>query len=288
MYYKKQLRLAVGGTSTIIGLLVIISPFIAGLYIPQQPYLIPLSQETNNIITLGILIAITFPAFTEYSNYRWVRQIESSIPRLLRDITESVHSGVTLPKAVEEAVEKGYGPLSKELEKVIVLFTLGSSWEEAVMSLTKNVRSPALSRFATILAEANQAGGKTSEVLDTSVDLFSNIEQYKEEQRNNMKPYLYTIYAAIAIFLLISFIVLNQFLIPLAASTQNTVTNNNVSVFDTNYYTAILFWASIVESLFAGIIAGKIGDGCYLAGLRHSAVLLVITLIFFNALGGLI
>lgn len=287
MYFKKQLRLAVGGTSTIIGLLVIISPFIAGLYIPQQPYLIPLSQETNNIFTLGILIAITFPAFTEYSNYRWVRQIESSIPRLLRDITESVHSGVTLPKAVEEAVEKDYGPLSKELEKVIVLFTLGSSWEEAVMSLTKNVRSPALSRFATILAEANQAGGKTSEVLDTSVDLFSNIEQYKIEQSNNMKPYLYTIYAAIAIFLLISFIVLNQFLIPLAASTQNTATNN-VTVFDTNYYTAILFWASIIESLFAGIIAGKIGDGRYLAGLRHSALLLVITLIFFNALGGLI
>ena len=156
------------------------------------------------------------------------------------------------------------------------------------MSLTKNVRSPALSRFATILGVANQAGGKTSEVLDTSVDLFSNIEQYKIEQSNNMKPYLYTIYAAIAIFLLISFIVLNQFLIPLSpASTQNTATNN-VTVFDTNYYTAILFWASIIESLFAGIIAGKIGDGRYLAGLRHSALLLVITLIFFNALGGLI
>jgi flagellar protein FlaJ len=288
LYFKKQLRIAVWVTSTVIGLLVIISPFIAGLYIPQQPYLIPLSQETNNIFTIGFLIAITFSAFIEYSNYRWGRQIESSIPRLLRDIAESVHSGVTLPKAVKEAVEKGYGPLSKELEKVIVLFTLGSSWEVAVMSLTKSVRSPSLVRFATILVEANQSGGKTSEVLDTSVDLFSNIEQYKEEQNNNMKPYLYTIYAAIAIFLLISFIVLNQFLIPLAASTQNTATDNRVTVFDINYYTSILFWASIVESLFGGIIAGKIGDGSYLAGLRHSALLLVITLIFFNAIGGLI
>jgi archaeal flagellar protein FlaJ len=288
LYFKKQLRIAVWITSTVIGLLVIVSPLIAGLYIPQQPYLIPLSQETNSIITMGILIAIIFPAFIEYSNYRWVRQIECSIPRLLRDIAESVHSGVTLPKAVEEAVEKGYGPLSKELEKIIVLFTLGSSWEEAVMSLTKSVRSPSLARFATILVEANQSGGKTSEVLDTSVDLFSNIEQYKEEQSNNMKPYLYTIYAAIAVFLLISFIVLNQFLIPLSNSTQNTVAYNKVTVFDINYYTSILFWASIVESLFAGIIAGKIGDGCYLAGLRHSALLLVITLIFFNAIGGLI
>lgn len=288
MYFNKRLRTAVWVTSAVIGFLVIVSPLIAGLYIPTQPYLIPLSQETNSIITVGLLIAILFPAIVEYSNYRWIRQIESSIPRLLRDITEAVHSGVTLPKAVEEAAEKGYGPLSEELERVIALFVLGNSWEEAVMSLTKRVRSPSLARFATILVEANQSGGKISEVLDVSVELFSNVDQYKQEQLNNMKPYLYTVYASIAIFLIISFVVLNQFLIPLAASVEKPTGFSNVYVLDTNYYSSILFWAAIVESLFAGIIAGKIGDGCYLAGLRHSVFLSILTLVFFNALGGLI
>jgi archaeal flagellar protein FlaJ len=289
LYFQKKLRIAVWITSLIVGFLVILAPILTQMYFPQQPYLIPLSQATNNIVTLGLLISLAFPAFVEYSNHRYIRQIESSIPRLLRDIAESVHSGVTLPQAVEEAVKKGYGPLSEELERVIALFTLGNSWDEAVMSLTKRVRSSSLSRFAAILAEANQTGGRISEVLDRSVELFSNIEQYKEEQLNNMKPYIYTIYASIGIFLAISFIVLNQFLIPLADSTQNPASSaSQISVFDTRYYTSILFWASIVESLFAGLIAGKIGDRCYLAGLRHSIVLLVVTLVFFNLLGGLI
>jgi archaeal flagellar protein FlaJ len=290
MYFNKRLRTTVWVTSGVVGFLVIVSPLLSGLYLPSQPYLIPLSQETNNIITVGLLITVLFPAIVEYINYRWVRQIESSIPRLLRDIAESVHSGVTLPKAVEEAAEKGYGPLSKELERIIALFVLSTSWEEAVMSLTKSVRSPSLARFATILVEANQSGGKISEVLDMSVELFSNIDQYKEEQLNNMKPYLYTIYASIAIFLIISFVVLNQFLVPLAASAENTsgFSSNTASVLDLNYYTSILFWASIVESLFAGIIAGKIGDRSYSAGLRHSVFLLVITIVFFNAFGGLL
>jgi flagellar protein FlaJ len=289
LYFNKRLRTAVWVTSAVIGFLVVVSPIIVGSYIPTQPYLIPLSQETNNIIIFGVLIGILFPAIVEYTNHRWIRQVDSSIPRLLRDIAEAVNSGVTLPKAVEEAADKSYGPLSRELERVIALFTLGSSWEDAVMSLTKRVSSPSLARFATILVEANQSGGKMCEVLDMSVELFSNIEQYKQEQLNNMKPYLYTVYASIAIFLIISVVVLSQFLIPLAASIKNpTGLNSTVTLLDTNYYTSILFWASTVESLFAGLIAGKIGDRCYLAGLRHSVILLILTLVFFNVLGGLI
>ncbi|MCW3999255.1 MAG: type II secretion system F family protein [Candidatus Bathyarchaeota archaeon] len=288
MFFNKRLRTAVWVTSIIVGILVILSPIIAGSYVPTQPYLIPLSQQTNNIITFGLLIAILFPAVVEYINHRWVSQIERSIPRLLRDIAEAVNSGVTLPKAVEEATDKGYGPLSKELTRVMASFALGNSWEDSVMSLTKRVSSPSLARFATILVEANQSGGKISEVLDMSVGLFSNIEQYKQEQRNNMKPYLYTVYAAIAIFLVIAVIVLNQFLIPLAASSKTSGgLGSTVNVLDTNYYASILFWASNVEALFAGLIAGKIGDNCYPAGLRHSVVLLILSLVFFNIVGGL-
>ena len=287
MFFNKRLRLSVWVTSAAVGFLVAFLPLIAGLYVPVQPYLIPLTQEANNQIVLGMLIIITFPAIVEYSNYVWLKQVEASIPRLLRDISESIHSGVTLPKAVEAATAKGYGPLSKELEHVVGLFVLGNSWEDAVMSLTKRIKSPMVARFATILVEANESGGKISDVLDTSVDLFSNLEQYKEEQQNNMKPYIYTIYAAIMIFLVISLVVLTQFLGPLASSADiGAGVGNAVSVLDINYYVSVLFWASVVESLFAGLIAGKIGDRQYLSGLRHSSVLLVATLLFFNILGG--
>ncbi|MBE3116625.1 type II secretion system F family protein, partial [Candidatus Bathyarchaeota archaeon] len=222
MFFRKNLRLAVWGVSVAVGVIVMLAPLLLGQYSPQAPYMIPLDQRINNTITLGLIIALIFPAIVEYSNYSWIRQIEKAIPRLLRDISEAVRSGMTLTKAVEEASSKGIGPLSKELEHAMVVFVLGGSWDEAVMSLTKRVKSPTVSRFATILVEANQAGGKMNEVLDVSIELFSSLDEYKEEQYNNTRPYLFTIYLALGIFLIISYVMLYQFLAPLSVSQKTT------------------------------------------------------------------
>ncbi|MCX8151237.1 MAG: type II secretion system F family protein [Candidatus Bathyarchaeota archaeon] len=288
MYFYKKLRVAVWAVSTLVGLTVILLPFLLRQYTPTQPYLIPITQQINNTIAFGLVIMLGFPAVVEYNNYRWGRQIEQAIPRLLRDIAEAVRSGVTLPRAVEEASQRSYGPISKELEYALAKFLLGASWEEAMNSLTKRINRPIIARLATILVEANQTGGKVSEVLDTSVQLFSSLEEYKEEQLNNTRPYLLTIYMATAIFLVIAYVVLTQFLAPLAVSSAQQATTSTATlanVLDINYYKSILFWASIIESFFGGLISGKIGERSYLAGLRHSIILIAITLVFFNFTG---
>lgn len=290
MYFYKKLRVAVWVVSTLVGLTVVLLPFLLRQYVPTQPYLIPITQQVNNTLAFGLVIMLGFPAVVEYNNYRWGRQIEQAVPRLLRDIAEAVRSGVTLPRAVEEASQRSYGPLSKELEYALAKFLLGASWEEAMTSLSKRINRPVIARLATILVEANQTGGKVSEVLDTSVQLFSSLEEYKEEQLNNTRPYLLTIYMATAIFLVIAYVVLTQFLAPLAISSTRQaatagVTTTLANVLDINYYKSILFWASIIESFFGGLISGKIGERSYLAGLRHSIILITVTLVFFNLTG---
>jgi hypothetical protein len=56
-------------------------------------------------------------------------------------------------------------------------------------------------------------------------------------------------------------------------------------VYDINYYASLLFWASALESIFGGFVVGKIVDGNLTAGLRHSVILMVVTLVFFNISG---
>ncbi|MFB0522947.1 MAG: type II secretion system F family protein [Candidatus Bathyarchaeia archaeon] len=287
MYFKQKYRIAVWAVSGSIGLSIMLIPILLGLYTPQGPYLIPLSQKVNNTMAFGLLIAFTFPAIVEFNNYRWSRQVERNIPKLLRDVAEAVRSGVTLPRALEEASQRDYGPLSKELEHAISMFILGASWEDSLMSLAHHLRRPSALRLSTILIEAHQTGGKMIEVLETSVDLFTSLDEYREEQYSNMRPYMMTIYMATIIFLIIAYVVLHQFLTPLyAASASATVKESGLlaGVLDINYYTSILFWASIIESIFGGLIAGKIGDRTLSAGLRHSVILTVLTLVFFNIL----
>jgi len=287
MYFKPKYRKAVWAVSGSVGLSIMLIPILLGLYTPQEPYLIPLSQKVNNTMALGLVIAFAFPATVEFNNYRWEKQVERNIPRLLRDVAEAVRSGVTLPRALEEASQRDYGPLSKELEHAISMFILGASWEDSLMSLAQRLKRPSALRLSTILVEAHQTGGKMVEVLDTSVELFSSLNEYREEQYSNMRPYMMTIYMATVIFLIIAYVVLHQFLTPLhAASTGATVEESGLlaGLLDINYYVSILFWASIIESIFGGLIAGKIGDGTLSAGLRHSVILTVITLVFFNVL----
>jgi len=285
MYFKPKYRNAVWAVSGSVGLSIMLIPILLGLYTPQGPYLIPLSQKVNNTMAFGLVIAFIFPAIVEFNNYRWGRQVDRNIPRLLRDVAEAARSGITLPRALEESSQRDYGPLSKELEHAISMFILGASWEESLMSLAQRLRRPSALRLSTILIEAHQTGGKMIEVLDTSVDLFSSLDEYKEEQYSNMRPYMMTIYMATIIFLIIAYVVLHQFLTPLYAASAGAIVKESgllAGVLDINYYTSILFWASIIESIFGGLIAGKIGDGTLSAGLHHSVILTVLTLVFFN------
>ncbi|MCJ7424403.1 type II secretion system F family protein [Candidatus Bathyarchaeota archaeon] len=285
MYFKRKLRIIVWAVSGLVGFLVILIPIVTGLYVLDGQYIIPLSQRVNNTIAIGFLIALGFPAVVEFNNYRWERQVDKNIPRLLRDITEAVRSGVTLPRALEEASQRNYGPISKELEHAISTFNFGASFEESVMSIARRLKQPSALRFSTILIEAHQTGGKLIDVLNASVDLFSSLEEYKEEQYTNMKPYMMTVYLTTLVFLTMAFVILHQFLGPLYAASVGTKTKDSgllSGVLDINYYTSLLFWASIIESLFAGLVAGKIVDRTLSAGLRHSIILMIVTIAFFN------
>ena len=285
MYFESKLRIAIWVVSGIIGIAIALIPLFLGLYIPQKPYLIPENQKSNNTIALGIIIALLFPAIVEFSNYRWGKQVDRNVPRLLRDVAESVRSGMTLPKALEEASQRNYGPLSKELKHAISLFILGESWQNSLNSLAKRLKRQSVLRLSTILIEAHQTGGKIVEVLETSVNLLQSLDEYREEQYNNMRPYITTMYMASIIFLIISRIVLSQFLAPLCLTSNNAAMTElgfMTGVLSIEYYTSILFWASNIESIFGGLIAGKIGERSLSAGLFHSVILMFLTLMFFN------
>jgi len=285
VYFEQKYRIAVWAVSGAIGAVVMLTPILLGLYVPEQPYIIPVSQRVNNIVVSGFIIALGFPAIVEFSNYRWSRQVDKNIPRLLRDITEAVRSGVTLPKALEEASQRNYGPVSKELEHAISMFSFGASFEDSLMSFARRLKRPDAMRFSTTLIEAHQTGGKLIDVLSASIDLSSRLEEFREEQYTNMKPYTMTMYMTTVIFLTMAYVMLHQFLGPLGAAATNPSTQSSgllAGVLDINYYTSLLFWASVLESVFAGLILGKIVDRELSAGLRHSVILTIVTLVFFN------
>jgi flagellar protein FlaJ len=285
VYFDRRYRIAVWAVSFSVFFVLLSLLIIQRVYVPTSPYFIPIDQRLNNSIILGLIVALVFPAVVETNNIRWLRQVDENTPRLLMDVTEAVRSGMPLIQALEEASTRDYGPISQPLAKAMVKFRMTSDLESALRGLGDSLIQPVVRQMSTILLEAYQTGGRVIDVLSTSVELFSNLAEYREERVSQTRPYIFVVYLGTLIFLVISWVILTQFLGPLhAAATDPGLEQTGIlrSLLDIKYYKAILFWAAVMESVFGGLVAGKIGSGRISAGLLHTVMLLSTTVAFFN------
>jgi flagellar protein FlaJ len=285
VYFDRRYRIAVWAVSFSVFFVLFSLLIIQRVYVPVSPYFIPTDQRLNNSIILGLIVALVFPAIVETNNLRWLRQVNENTPRLLMDVTEAVRSGMPLIQALEGASTRDYGPITKPLFKAMVKFRMTSDLESALKGLGDSLIQPVVRQMSTILLEAYETGGRVIDVLSTSVDLFTNLAEYREERISQTRPYIFVVYLGTLIFLIISWVILVQFLGPLhAAATDPGLVQTGIlrSLLDIKYYKAILFWAAVMESIFGGLVAGKIGSGRISAGLLHTVMLLSTTVAFFN------
>jgi len=280
-YIKGRYVKVIWATSVSASLFTIVSVFLAQPQDVFTAYLIPLEPRINNSIVLALFLALLPPAVAYSINIRYKRAVVENIPRFLRGLMDDVHAGMAFPRALEEASKRDYGPISEHLKVAISQFIMGMTLEEALKNMGRRLRHPQGVQVTTILVEAYLSGGKIREVLNTAVDIYATFTEYRELRRTNVRPYAILIDLAVVVFLVISFVILGQFLGPLQEAAG---TGLLTGILPLEYYASILFWGSIFESLFGGIIGGKIGEGTVTAGLTHSVVLMSITLVFFNLL----
>lgn len=288
IYIENRTRNIVFAISVIAGLSILAYIIINGLYIPTIPYLIPLDQEANNLISIAILVTILPVSIIEFNNNRWLNAVDNNLPRLLMDVTESIQSGLSLFNALEESCKQDYGPISPLLEAAVVNFRITSDFTESMRWLGEQLKRPNGRRLVTILVEAYETGGQIDEILDTSIDIFTNLAEYREERDQQIGPYVLLVYIGALTFLIISWTIITQFLLPIIeVSTQEHVAESGIlrNVLSVEYYKSILFWASLIEGITGGLVAGKIIYGRANGGLIHSVILILVSLTFFNLLG---
>ena len=283
MYFKPRYKQAVWIVSLTVAAVIFSLLILQGKYWPTYPYIIPLNMQVNYAFLLFILVAITPPAIIEMNNNRWLTQVDRNIPRLLMDVTESIRSGMPLMRALEVATKRDYGSINESLEKAVVNFNLTSDLDGSLIWFGESLIRPSGKRMATILIEAYNAGGKMMEVLETSISMFTSIDEYREERQSLISPYVLLVYVSTLVFLFIGWVIITQFLTPMAKTGLNTPGGTNIigGMLSIDYYKAIIFWAAIVEGLIGGLVAGKITTARLSGGLIHSVLLLSITYGFY-------
>jgi len=286
IYYDEKKVQTIGLVSFIVGFLVFILIFITAGYFPSAPYWIPLSRRINTGLALSILLMLIPPSIVNWMNNRYLKAVEENLPLFLRDITNEVQAGVPLMFALETASTHNYGPITEPLQQTMDRINVTSDIEGSLLWFGEKLVVPQAKRLSLILIEAYSTGGSITDILESSLEMFTILSRFKTERESLTNPYLYIVYLGTFVFLIISWVLLTKFLIPLSLITQdvNVQASGLVSnMFNVDYYWAILFWAAVIESVVGGMIGGKIKYGKLSHGILYASILLFVTISFFNS-----
>lgn len=238
-------------------------------------------------VTIIMVYALIFlPAWVYTSDRRWRDDIDNHIPSLLREISDAQKTGLPLPRAIMEASKHQYGSLTPELKKMASKISWGITFSKALRALTVKADTPLMKRTSVLILEAERSGGAIEEVFESAHQHVAEILGLKRDRLGAMKPYTWIIYASFIVFTFVMIILLVSFFQTLANQIVSAVTEGQKPTAGLPFNIAglqlVFFHLMVIEAVFSGLIAGKMGEGDAKIGLRHSCFLLAACYIIFK------
>ena len=147
-------------------------------------------------------------------------------------------------------------------------------------------------RVIVLLEMAIRIGGDITDNLEMIQRHVTELQNIEKERKSSLQPYTYTIYIAFIVFIAITVILSSQFFTEIGKVQlllQNSINSDtNAGIFSSlanlniKELDSILFNMAIVEAVFGGLAAGKIGSGSYVSGVKHIVIMIVIAIVAFS------
>ena len=269
----------------------------------------------GNVIILSTFIIATPQLFLSYQSYRDLKEMEDEFPLFLRDLIENLRSGIAFHKALIASSKTDYGKLSPEIRKIAHQLTWGMQVDKVLNQFTTRVkRSKRLYTSIKIIRESFKSGGDVVSTLESVADNATLLQDSEKEKRSLLDQYVVLMYAISLIFIVIV-VVINKMLIPIFQVSGESVTGQAIGLTNpcssctgftcnicyffegtsevyfsiptgtiASYYTSLFFYMALMQSLFSGLVAGQISENSIMAGMKHSFILVGITLGAFSIL----
>ena len=242
---------------------------------------VPVFDAVRSVIDLPTALAIclfiaTMPAAIVYSRLaRKKSEVEKGIASFLRDLTEIRKTGMAPERCIENLSKREYGEFSKDLKTISSQLSWGIPLRQVFMNFIKRTKSWLSQLVIFLLVEGIDVGGGTIAMIE-SLTRFNNMTQEVErEKRSNSRPFLLIPYFA-AIMLVSTTLLTLIFVTKTASMATESVAGSRIDIAGLS----LTFSVSVMVHVFMiGLVAGKISEESIAAGFKHSALLVVITLL---------
>lgn len=270
-------------------LLYIISAGIAMACVAVALYM---GVDPMNIGILAFILTIMPPSLFNLYETRRTGKLEAEFPAMVRDISLSVKSGMTLKGAMSIAAGGQYGALTPAIKQIDNMMSWGVSFEDALLHFAKKYPTPLIRRTIFTLIEASRMGGQLGEILEGVATDAEETKALERKRSSETKPYLLVCYISYFVFLAV-ILIMSYIFLPTMKEAAEVATGEAlpgglgqfaVSDEDLALYNRLFFHALVIQGLFAGIVTGKIGEGKTVAGLKHSVFFIVVAVIAYTLL----
>jgi flagellar protein FlaJ len=239
----------------------------------------------DHVVIAALIILIPFGIFYELWR-RNIQGIEASIPDFLDRMAGINQVGLTISQAIAIMVNTKLGLLSYEIKRIKRDMDWGANFTDALMRFEQRISTPMIARTVTLISKATQMSGSIGDVLTIAGSDARMSETLKKERMSEMFIYTAVIYLAFIVFVFVVAVITTQFLPVLGnIDTKGLPQTGAFAGFTAaSMYTIsrLMYHGCLVQAFFSGIIAGQMGEASLSAGLKHAAIMLIISVIIFN------
>ncbi len=226
-------------------------------------------------LTISLFVA-TMPAAIVHSRIaRKKASVEKGIASFLRDLTEIRKTGMAPERCIENLAKRNYGEFSKDLERISSQLSWGVPLRQVIMIFIRRTKSWLSQLVMFLLVEGIDVGGGSIEMVEALTRFNNMTQEVEKEKKMNSRPFILIPYFA-AIMLMATTLLVLIFVGKTASLAVESVGGSTIDLANIS----MVFSVSVMIHVFMiGLVAGKIAEESIAAGFKHSALLVVITLL---------
>lgn len=210
------------------------------------------------------------------------RRIEEVLPDALQLVAANLRAGMTPYQALKLSARKEFGPFKEEIEHATALALGTESFSEALLSISRRVKSDMLERSMKLFTTAMRSGGHLAQLLEELSKDIAETRSLKKELVTNTKTY--------TMFILFTIIVGTPLLLAIAVHFVRIISEMHAPgsavgfgmsflageiAITPEFLTRVSFVLLTVTSVLASMLMGVIQEGKSKLGLKYAPFVII-------------
>jgi pilus assembly protein TadC len=252
-------------------------------------------EVTSPLVLLLIaLLSFAFILFTLYLVLHFRvedrrKRIEGVLPDALQIIAANIRAGLTPLAALRTAARPEFGPLEEEIRCVTAKSLGVESFTDALMEMSKRIKSEILERTVALFVVSMRSGGSLAVLLENAADDILEGQEMRRQLIAGTNMYIVFILFAVLVGMPALLSISIEF-VDLIGSLQEKSTRTSLTsevglgmgtTISADFLFNISIFTIIATSITVSMLIGVIHDGKELNGLKYTLYLLVASIIVF-------